>query len=32
MPSDDVKTTSVKVLIVQAIVLAGLWLFQQAFL
>jgi hypothetical protein len=32
MPSDDVRTTSVKVLIVQAIVLAGLWLFQQAFL
>jgi hypothetical protein len=32
MPSDDVKATSVKVLIVQAIVLAGLWLFQQAFL
>ena len=32
MPSDDVKTTSLKVLIVQAIVLAGLWLFQQAFL
>jgi hypothetical protein len=32
MPSDDVRTTSVKVLIVQGIVLAGLWLFQQAFL
>jgi hypothetical protein len=32
MRSDDVRTTSVKVLIVQAIVLAGLWLFQQAFL
>jgi hypothetical protein len=32
MPSDDVRTTSVKVLIVQAIVLVGLWLFQQAFL
>lgn len=32
MPSDDVRTTSVKVLLVQAIVLAGLWLFQQAFL
>jgi hypothetical protein len=32
MPSDDVRSTSVKVLIVQAIVLAGLWLFQQAFL
>ena len=32
MRSDDVRTTSVKVLIVQAIVLAGLWLLQQAFL
>jgi hypothetical protein len=32
MPSDDVKATSARVLIVQAIVLAGLWLFQQAFL
>ena len=32
MPSDDVKSTSIKVLIVQVVVLAGLWLLQQAFL
>jgi hypothetical protein len=28
----EVKSTSVKVLVVQAAVLAGLWLLQQAFL
>ena len=28
----DVKSTSIKVLLVQAVVLAGLWLLQQAFL
>jgi len=33
MPSDGgVKATSIKVLILQAVVLAGLWLLQQAFL
>ena len=32
MKSEDVKATSIKVLVVQAIVLAGLWLLQRAFL
>jgi hypothetical protein len=32
MKSEDVKATSIKVLLVQAVVLAGLWLLQQAFL
>jgi hypothetical protein len=32
MKSEDVKATSIKVLLVQALVLAGLWLLQQAFL
>ena len=32
MSSEDVKATSIKVLIVQAIVLSGLWLLQQVFL
>ena len=32
MKSEDVKATSIRVLLVQAVVLAGLWLLQQAFL
>lgn len=32
MPSSDVKSTSITVLLVQVVVLAGLWLLQQAFL
>jgi len=32
MKSEDVRATSIKVLLVQALVLAGLWLLQQAFL
>lgn len=32
MASDDVLITSIKVLLVQAAVLAGLWFVQQAFL
>ncbi len=32
MKSEDVRATSIKVLLVQAVVLAGLWLLQQAFL
>ena len=32
MMSDEVKSTSIKVLLIQAAVLAGLWLLQRAFL
>ena len=32
MKSEDVKITSIRVLLVQVAVLAGLWLLQQAFL
>ena len=32
MPSDDQKSTTIAVLVVQVVVLAGLWLLQQAFL
>ena len=32
MQSEGVKATAVKVLLVQAVVLAGLWFLQQAFL
>ena len=32
MPSDSVKSTVLKVLLVQVAVLAGLWFLQQAFL
>ena len=32
MPSEGIKATSIKVLILQAAVLAGLWFLQQAFL
>ena len=32
MASDDLKSSSITVLVVQVIVLAGLWLLQQAFL
>jgi hypothetical protein len=32
MPSDDQKSTTIAVLAVQVVVLAGLWLLQQAFL
>jgi len=32
MPSDSVKSTALKVLLVQVAVLAGLWFLQQAFL
>jgi hypothetical protein len=32
MKSDDLKVTSIKVLLIQAVVLAGLWALQQAFL
>jgi hypothetical protein len=32
MPTDDLRSTASKVLLVQVVVLAGLWLLQQAFL
>jgi hypothetical protein len=32
MPTDGVRAASIKVLLVQVVVLAGLWLLQQAFL
>jgi hypothetical protein len=32
MPSDDLKSSSIRVLVLQVVVLAGLWLLQQAFL
>jgi hypothetical protein len=32
MPSEGIKATSIKVLILQAAVLAGLWFLQHAFL